>query len=143
MRAVMVPKEGHHWLNERVGYIPTPEMTCIAVISDDNEIMGMTGLDDWTNSAVQAHIRIEDPRCTRLLLRTSFGYCFMHQRNVVIGITPSDLPRAVKFMKGIGFKELCRIKDGNSLGVDTIISEVRAETCKWAKPVPVDEEQAA
>ena len=143
MRAAFVPKEGHAWLNDRVGYIPTSEMVCIAVLNKDNVIMGMTGLDDWTDSAVQAHIRIEDPRCTRLLLRTSFGYCFQNQRNVVIGITPGDIPRAVKFMKGIGFKELCRIKDGNSLGVDTIISEVRAETCKWAKPVPIEKEEAA
>lgn len=134
MRAVFVPPEGAGWLCHKVQYIPTPAMVCLAVLNDDNEIMGMVGLDAWTNNSVQAHICIEDVRCTRLLLRSSFQYCFDNDRNVVVGVTPGDLPRAEKFMKGIGFKEICRIKDGNAQGVDTIISEVRAETCRWAKP---------
>ena len=144
MKVILAPKVAHKWILDAVGYIPTPEIQCIACITEPEKegdpliIHGMTALDMWTDNSVQAHICIEDPKCARKLVRATMQYAYACGKDVVIGVTPGDLPEAKRFMKGIGFVELCRIKDGNRKGVDTIISEQRKENSRWAEK-PVEE----
>lgn len=91
-------------------------------------------LDSWTANSCMIHIWIDNPMVLKHgFAEEVFGFTFSEEsgREVVIGVTPDNNLKALKFIKHIGFEEVARIKDGHERGVDFVITEMRKEKCKW------------
>jgi len=114
------------WFCRATSYRPSPEFGGITAYTDEG-LQGMVGLDFWTPSSVHVHISILNPHCLRGLWRELLKYLRMHNRFVLIGMTPSHLLRAVRLVKGLGFTEVARIRDGWDVGSDMVITEYRID----------------
>jgi hypothetical protein len=81
----------------------------------------------WTKNSCMAHVIITNPIVLRHGLVENFKwYVFdVCERNIVIGVVPSDNKKALKFDAHIGFKEVYRIKDGYEIGNDMVVMELR------------------
>jgi hypothetical protein len=100
----------------------------------DEAIQAMVGYDHWTENSVQMHVISLNPTVwgNRKWLREVFSYPFLQcNRKVAVGVTPSKYESALKLSKGLGFVELCRIKEAHSDGCDLVIQEMRRENCRW------------
>lgn len=56
-----------------------------------------------------------------------FGFVFGSGRIKIIGQTPSNNAKALKFIKHIGFEEIFRVKDAFDMGVDIVVTELTKE----------------
>jgi hypothetical protein len=89
-----------------------------------NVIMGMVGLDGWTQTSVMAHWFIRHPRCIMPLWNEVTNYLARYGYRKVIGSTPGDNVRALRMIfNKLGFIEVTRLKDAWDDGVDIVISE--------------------
>ena len=121
---------------ERTGYLVGDNFRGIKAVDGLGKTLAVTGYDHWTPSSVQMHIWIGNPLVLKGYdyLRESFSYPFEHCGKILaVGVTPSDLPKALKFNKHIGFREVARIKDAWDVGIDMVITEMRPEWCRWIK----------
>ena len=100
---------------------------------DDDIPVAVCVLDTWSFNSCQIHIWIENAFVLKHgFAEEVFNYVFNTSgRNMIIGVTPSDNPKALKFIKHIGFVELFRIKDGHQQGVDYVVTEIRKEKCRY------------
>lgn len=97
-------------------------------------IRGMVGYNGWTESGVSMHVAIETPGALKAIIRPAFEYPFIEGgKQYVMGITPGDNAKALKFNKHVGFRETYRVKDGWSKGVDLVLQEMRREDCRWIR----------
>lgn len=123
-----------YWLCDRIGLTPTRDLMCIGQWDNDiEEIIGVVGFDGWSKSMVEMHSAGEPGRywLTKELLHKAFTFPFFgHGVNVVISRVSTGNPRAVKFNKGLGFKQQCLIKDGAEDG-DLIIFAMHKADCRW------------
>ena len=106
----------------------------ISAYSASGTLLGVIGFDYWTPAAVQMHVWIKSPLALRggKWLKEVFTYAFVtHGKKVAFGIIPSDNPKALKFIKNVGFVELSRLKDGWDDGIDMVINEIRPGFCRW------------
>ena len=136
MKVDMLPADLNYLLCERVSYIPTPSLQCLAAytVNEDGtrQIHGIVGMDNWSSNSVQVHIAIENPFCARSLVKATCQYAYDNDRKILIGQVSSKNEKALKFDKGIGFKELFRIKDAISLGDDIVIMRMDLDSsCRW------------
>lgn len=119
------------WLCERIGYMPTPWLKCIANVSPEGKIRGVVGFDAWNGASCEMHVAGEGNWVTRELLRAVFDYAFgVAGLNVLIGMVPSTNERALRFDRHIGFEEVGRIRDG-APGGDLVILQLRRENCRY------------
>lgn len=97
-------------------------------------IRGMVGFGSWTPNSVSMHVAVEHPIAVRTLAPAAFEYAFLQAgKKLVVGVTPGDNAKALAFNKHIGFREVYRLKDGWSDGVDMVIQEMHRHECKWLK----------
>ena len=95
----------------------------------DQEILAMVLLDTWSKNSCQIHVAIDSP----IVLRHGYkeevlDYVFQTcDRGMIIGVTPSDNKKALKFNDHIGFVEVYRIKDAHEVGIDLVVQELRKE----------------
>ena len=132
----LVPLAGAYWdwVAQRASPVLCKDTTGLVALRGE-QIVGAAILDSWTENSCQAHVAIEDPRVTRRLFREACKFVFEYAgRGVLIGLTPSDNEGALRLNKGMGFKEVYRLKDGVRVGVDYVVQEMRRETCRWIKP---------
>ena len=105
-----------YWLCERIGYVPTVEMTCIGQWDNvTEELIGVVGYDGFSENMVEMHSAGEPGRywLTKELVFRAFDVPFNgFGVKVVTSRVSTGNPRAIKFNKGLGFKEQCRIPDG-------------------------------
>jgi hypothetical protein len=122
----MVPSD-YEEFTRATSYYPGPQFGGIVAWSWDgqkNRIMGMVGLDGWTNTSVAVHWFIKHPRCIEPLWRELVAYGALHGKKKFIGTTPSDNVPALRMIFGrLGWLQVGRIKDGWDVGTDIIISE--------------------
>ncbi len=119
------------WLCERIGYMPTLWLKCIANVSPEGKIRGVVGFDAWNGASCEMHVAGEGNWVTRELLRAVFDYAFnVAGLNVLIGMVPSTNARALRFDKHVGFEEVGRIRDGVP-GGDLVILQLRRENCRY------------
>lgn len=143
MNVIFVP------LSEQLyGLIPTdyrPRM-CVdsrgvfAIDKDTKELLAACIFDSWSFNSCQIHIYIANPFVLKHgFAEEVFGFAFGSEsgREIIIGVTPADNERAIKFIKNIGFEEVARIKDGYKKGVDYVLTQIRKEDCKWISHDPV------
>lgn len=119
------------WLCERIGYMPTPWLKCIANVTIEGKILGVVGFDNWNGASCQMHVAGEGRWLTRDMVRACFDYAFnVAGLRVVIGLVPSTNAKALRFDKHVGFTEVGRIADAVP-GGDLVIMQLRREHCRY------------
>ena len=129
----IVPLEKEHW---PWVYEQTEALLCLdtqgLVALVDGELRCAVVFDTWTKNSCVGHFVFRDKRAIRSLIEAAFDFVFnFANRGILLGITPSDNEKALKFSKGLGFQELYRVKDGMDIGIDYVVQELRRENCKW------------
>ena len=95
---------------------------------DDRGVQAVCVLDTWTATCCQIHIWIHNPMVLRHgFAEEVFDFVFDSGRIKIIGQTPSDNAKALKFIKHIGFEELFIVKDAIDIGVDIVVTEFTKE----------------
>lgn len=104
---------------------------------ENGETVAAIIFDSFTDNSVQAHIIVDKPMVLRHgFLEEGFRYIFETcDFEVIYGIVKSDNKKAQKLDTHIGFKEVYRMKDGFSKGIDLIFYEIRRDECRFYKPV--------
>jgi len=130
----MSTKEEWLWVSSRADRNGCTDTKGIIAWKDD-KIVGGVVLDSWSFNAVNIHIALEDSHVMRHgFPEEVFNYIFNTcEKGVVIGVTPADNERALKFNKRVGLEELYRVKDGYKVGVDYVVQELRKENCKYLR----------
>lgn len=120
---------------EKTNYVPTMQFNGMKLTAPTGKILSMVGFDYWTPNSVQMHIFIDSPKAmTRHFIREVFAYVFITaNRKLVIGLTPGDNAPALEFNRRIGFKEMYRVVDGWSDGIDIVEQELRRDDCRWLR----------
>ncbi len=117
-----------------ISYSPTGHFRGIVQLNDYMEIVAGVGYDMWTPNSVQMHIWIPRPaEMTRSFIQEGFRYPFENGKGLVIGLTPGNNAAALRFNKRVGFKEVYRMRDAWSPGVDVVVQEMRREDCRWLR----------
>jgi L-amino acid N-acyltransferase YncA len=95
-------------------------------------VLGMVGFDRWTENAAEMHVACSSIGAVRALLRPAFSYLFEETgRRIALGTVSGNNAQALKFDRHLGFREVHRVKDGHSAGVDIVFLEMRREECRW------------
>ena len=109
----------------------------VAVDTDTNDTVGLVVFDSWTTTSVQVHQIVINP----MVLRHGFfeeacDYVFSFaERELMIGLVPSDNEKAWQMNRKIGFEIAATVKDGMAYGVDTVIMTMTKEQCNfWSAP---------
>ena len=99
----------------------------------DGKRVGVVMFDNWSYSAAQVHIKIEDPLVFKHgMHREVCKYVYLDAgREMMIGLVPADNEKALKLDTHFGFKEIYRLKDGYKVGVDFVIMEMRKADCQY------------
>lgn len=105
----------------------------ILAVDTDGNLAGACLFNNWTHNSCQIHIYIESPFILKHGFQQEvFNYVFNTCGvGSVIGVTPADNTRALKFIKNIGLKELCRIPEGHDKGVDSVVTCLTKADCRW------------
>jgi GNAT superfamily N-acetyltransferase len=100
---------------------------------DEGRLVAGALFDCWTHTSVQIHVFVTDPLALRHGFQQEvFEYLFdVCGRKMVLGVTPSNNARALKFNAHMGFREVFRVADGFAEGVDLVLSQMRREDCRW------------
>ena len=99
----------------------------------DGEPVAIAVFDSWSFNSCRIHIWIEDAFVLKHgFAEEVFNFVFNgSERTKIIGLTPSDNDKALKFITHIGFEELFRIEDGYKIGVDYVVTEMKKENCRY------------
>jgi L-amino acid N-acyltransferase YncA len=121
------------WLYARATPTITPRSKGIVALREDGTILAAAVFDSWTRTSGQVHVAIDNPLAIRHgfvheCMDYFFNFC---DRRIMIGLTPSNNTKSLKFNKKLGFVEVFRIEDGFDEGVDYVIQELRKENCRW------------
>lgn len=135
MRVIAAAPEDFAWIAERTGCVPGPGFRAIKVVDSRGKIRGMVGYDGWTENAVQAHMAVDTPVAWRSLVRPAFSYPFEEAgRGIILATISARNLRSVHLALRFGFRLLHRIKDGQAVGRDLLLLEMRREQCRWLGP---------
>ncbi|MDB4351933.1 hypothetical protein OAA60_00705 [Porticoccaceae bacterium] len=108
----------------------------ITALNDEGIPQAVCVLDNWSFNSCMMHIWIGNPMVFRhKFAEEVFSFVFSEEsgRNKVIGITPSDNLKALKFNAHVGFRKTGTIQDGYKLGVDFIVQELNKHECRFIK----------
>ena len=129
-----IPLEQHHWLMIPDDARPRhcEDTRGIVAINERGDMQACCVLDTWTENACQIHIYIKNPFVLKHGFQQEvFNFVFGSGRELIVGVTPSDNLKALKFIEHMGFKHVATIPDGYSKGVDFVITQLRKENCAW------------
>ena len=142
MRIEYVSLNTNHWplVKDRLGlHWSTDTRGILALDCDDDDlIVAGVVLNNWAHNSVQAHIWIDNPMVIRHgLFNEVADFVFnVAQKELLLGVVPSDNEAALKLDQHIGFVEKYRIRDGYMQGIDYVILEARREdVARWLEPV--------
>ncbi len=124
--------ESWEWVFERIDPLIT-KTTKGVVAKDNGKILAAAIFDNWTITSAHIHLIIENSFVLRHgFIEEVMNYFFSTaDKEILIGVTPSNNKIALKFNTHIGFVELFRIKDGFMFGVDLVFQELRKADCRW------------
>lgn len=105
----------------------------VVAVTNTGELVAAAIMDSWTENSCMIHVYIGNPMVLRHnFAEEVFKYVFVTSgRKVIIGCTPADNEKALKFNAHMGFKQITRIKDAYAPGIDLVVTEMRKENCKW------------
>ena len=124
----------HGWITSRLGSMQSPKFFAIEAVDASGTIHGMVGYDGWAENSVVMTIALDNPACFRSLLPMIFTFAFMDlNKGVALTTVASSNKRSMNLCERVGFRQIARVKDGISLGVDYVFYEMRREDCRWIK----------
>ena len=110
------------------------DTTGVTAIDDQGRVAAIAVMDTWSVNACYIHVTIFNPMVLRHGFQEEvFSFVFQSGRKVIIGRTPSDNEKALKFNRHMGFEEIARIPDAYEEGIDCVITQLRKENCKWLR----------
>lgn len=115
---------------QKMGYDPSSQ--CKGIIFDD--LRAACLYDHWTPNSVNVHIYSNSPRdlMSPDFIQAIFSYPFEQAGlGLLIAITPADNTPSLTFSRALGFKDVCRLRDGWKIGVDLVVREMKKEHCRW------------
>lgn len=124
------------WVKERTHAL-LAEDTVGFIAYDDRGIHAAALADDHGVDNCRLHIAIDSPLCIRHgFLSHVFDYVFITRGyKRVFGFVSQENQRALKFDKHIGFKEVGRLEDGFSEGVDLVAIRMDKSDCRWLSEI--------
>lgn len=122
------------WVQEAAECAYCDDMNGIVMYRDGNLVAAIV-LESWSYNSVTIHIRVDDPLVFKHgFAEECYDYIFNKcEKGVLIGVTPANNVKALKFNHHIGLNEIYRIKDGYAIGVDYVVQEARKENCKYLR----------
>ena len=119
-----------HWLQERIGLVPTPNLRCIGNFLN-GKLMGVVGYDNFNGASIMMHSAGEGNWLTKEMLHAVFHYPFdVCKVNMVLGLVPSGNGQAIRFNHHIGFKTLTEIPGAHPDG-SLVIMAMRRRECRY------------
>lgn len=105
----------------------------IVALDEEFNLASVCIMDSWAFNSVQVHFWCPNPFVLRHgFLEEIAQYIFITcNKGVIVGVTPADNEKSIKFNEHIGLEEICRIPDGYKEGVDYVITHMRRENCRW------------
>jgi RimJ/RimL family protein N-acetyltransferase len=131
------PREHYPWLWSRIEGHPSASFRAIEAITPEGQILAMVGYDGWTETMAEVSVAVDDPKAfmSRGFLRAAFSYPFNEaDKEILIARVRSDNARSLRLQRGLGFREVHRIRDGFGRGVDFVVMELRRHECRWIAP---------
>lgn len=120
------------WIAERANLVIGPAFRAIVAIDAAGKIHGMVGFDGWTDNAVCLHIALDNPAALRALRDVGFRIAFdVAQRGIALVQVIGTNKRSLRLVERLGFRPLCRVRDGWAKGLDMCWFEMRREECRW------------
>lgn len=121
--------EDFEWMRKRINGATLPQdFRAIKAVDSAGRIRGMVGFEAWTPNAVTMSVAIDTPMAIRALLEPAFEFPFVQaSRRLVLASCTSDNRKSLRLMRGLGFKQSHRIRDGWSVGVDVVCFELRRD----------------
>lgn len=127
------------WVKQRLP-LKQVEDTCgiMAIDTEMNTTVGACIMDTWTHTAVQVHLMMD----SSMLIRHGFfeeiaDFVYNHaERDLMIGLVPSDLDDAIALNKHVGFEEVCRIPNAVNFDTDMVVLTMTRDQCKFYHPPP-------
>lgn len=102
------------------------------VAEEDGQIVGMVAFDSWTENAAFAHMAVDSPRAWLRLLRPAFQFVFEQAgKGIILAAISEANQRSFRFATGIGFVPRFKVKDGQAVGEDLVLCEMRREWCRF------------
>jgi hypothetical protein len=136
------------WLHRKTGVELTINFRAIGLVDAEDvqlcqecgtshpTIKGMVGYSDWTPTGVAMHVALDIraiPKADRrealaALTKAAFDYPFKQcKRKYAVGFTRASNAAALRLARGLGFREVYRIKDGWETGEDVVVSRKEAD----------------
>lgn len=99
----------------------------------NNRIGAMTLFNNWSDSACTGHQIVTDRRVlTEGFYEEVWGWIFgPAKRKKVFGFIHAEHTASIRLAQRQGFVEVYRLKDAESLGVDTVVLELTEATCGY------------
>lgn len=125
------------YLCKRIRYEPTDHLRCIGRWSETRSaIVGVIGYDLWSATSVEMHVAGAPGFVTRELLYKVFSYPFeVAGLSVVLIRVSSANVSSLRFVKHVGFREMCRIPNAAEDG-DLVVLAMQKAECRWLKLNP-------
>jgi len=131
----MKTEEHWSWMMNESGCQWTPTARGIVVL--DHRMLPCAGVvfDGWFPNSGQIHFAMKNPLAARSgLFEEGFNYFYNEcGKDLLIGVTPAHLDKALKFNKKVGLRETYRIKNGYTDGIDLVVQEMHRDECRWIK----------
>ena len=130
-----IATEAHH-----LRYIPADALPRLCADTKGITVLNEKGpqaiclMDTWSVNSCHIHIWIGNPMVLRHgFLEEIFGFVFGETsgRKMVIGVTPSDNAKSLKFNKHVGMQEVCCIHDAFSDGIHAVVTTMTKSECRW------------
>jgi len=124
--------EDYAWIKQFIQCVVTDDMRGI-VAEKDGQVVAMYVFNNWTENSVQCHQAVHDPFVFKHgLHKETAKYVYGEAgRKIMIGLTPSDNPEAIKLNKHYGFTEAYRMKDAVKDGVDYVVMTMHRDDCPY------------
>lgn len=120
------------WLAERTGWVFTDRARGVAVVDSKGRTRGVVGFDEWTPNSVRAHMAVDTPIAWRSLVGPAFRYPFEEcGKTLILAVVNSDNTRSTNLVREFGFREVHRVSNGWSNGVDLLMFQMHRDECRF------------
>lgn len=128
----VAPPDHYGWIAERAHLTIGPTLQALEAVNAEGRIVGMVAYDSPTPNSVYMHVALDHPAAARHLIIPAFKGAFVGlDKKIVYGTVLSNNTRALALDLHLGFREVARLRDAWSPGVDVIFLEMRRENCRW------------
>lgn len=114
------------WFASRANACWCEDTKGLVVEDDVGRILAAAAFDSWSHTSCNIHIAIDNP----MVIRRGFiaqikDYVFNQAgRKMMLGFTPANNAKALRFNEKVGMREIFRLKDGYADGVDYVVTRM-------------------